>query len=213
MGKAAALQLLDVSCWHGANQVVNRVSLTLQPGDHVALIGGNGSGKSTLLRAILGLHQQVRGKIRVDGETAQAAAQWQRRRQRIAYMPQRQATGHFPLLVEELLASSGQPVAARQAAEALDVWQFARRPLYALSGGQLQRVYLARALGMLAGEAGLLIADEPTAALDFAGQAALAERLASLPATLLVVTHDRTLAARCDRIVEMAGGQLREVTP
>jgi len=213
MGKSAALHLQDVSCWHGANQVVDRVSLLVQPGDHVALIGGNGSGKSTLLRAILGLHQQVRGQIRVDGVTAQSPTQWQRRRQRTAYMPQRQATGHFPLLVEELLASSGQLAAARQAAEALDVWQFARRPLHALSGGQLQRVYLARALGMLTGEAGLLIADEPTAALDFAGQAALAERLAALAATLLVVTHDRTLAARCDRIVEMAGGQLREVTP
>lgn len=213
MGKAAKLQLQHISCWHGRNQVVDQVSLILQPGEHVALIGGNGSGKSTLLRAMLGLHQQVRGQITLDGETAQSAAQWQRRRQRIAYMPQRQATGHFPLLVEELLASSGQLAAARQAAEALDVWQFVRRPLHALSGGQLQRVYLARALGMLTGEAGLLIADEPTAALDFAGQAALAERLAQLPATLLVVTHDRTLAARCDRIVEMAGGQLREVTP
>lgn len=213
MGKSAALHLQDVSCWHGANQVVDRVSLMVQPGDHVALIGGNGSGKSTLLRAILGLHQQVRGQIRVDGVTAQSPTQWQRRRQRTAYMPQRQATGHFPLLVEELLASSGQLAAARQAAEALAVWQYAQRPLHALSGGQLQRVYLARALGMLAGEAGLLIADEPTAALDFAGQAALAERLAALPATLLVVTHDRTLAARCDRVVEMAGGQLREVTP
>jgi zinc transport system ATP-binding protein len=213
MGKAVVLHLQNVSCWHGRNQVVDEVSLRLQPGEHVALIGGNGSGKSTLLRAILGLHQQVRGQIRMDGVTAQSPAQWQRRRQRIAYMPQRQATGHFPLLVEELLASSGQLAAARQAAVALAVWQFAQRPLHALSGGQLQRVYLARALGMLAGEAGLLIADEPTAALDFAGQAALAERLAALAATLLVVTHDRTLAARCDRVVEMAGGQLREVTP
>ena len=212
MRNAASVQLQAVSCWHGRNQVVDQVSLHLQPGEHVALIGGNGSGKSTLLRAILGLHQPVRGEITVDGERAQSAAQWQRRRQRIAYMPQRQATGHFPLLVEELLASSGQPVAAQQAAEALTVWQFARRPLHALSGGQLQRAYLARALGMLAGEAGLLLADEPTAALDFAGQAAIAERLAALPATILVVTHDRSLAAHCDRVVEMAGGQLRAVT-
>jgi len=212
MGNPAPLTLQTVSCWHGRNQVVDQVSLRLQPGEHVALIGGNGSGKSTLLRAILGLHQLVRGEITVDGERAQSTAQWKRRRQRIAYMPQRQATGHFPLLVEELLASSGQLAPARQAAEALAVWQFARRPLHALSGGQLQRVYLARALGMLAGDAGLLIADEPTAALDFAGQAAIAERLAALPATLLVVTHDRALAAHCDRVVEMAGGQLRAVT-
>lgn len=213
MGKAATLNVQNVSCWHGPTQVVDQVALVLMPGEHVALIGGNGSGKSTLLRAILGLHQQVRGQIMVDGESAQSAVQWQRRRQRIAYMPQRQATGHFPLLVRELLASSGQMTAARQAAEALDVWQYAHQPLHALSGGQLQRAYLARSLGMLAGEAGLLLADEPTAALDFAGQAAIAEQLAALPATLLVVTHDRTLAARCDRMIEMAGGQLRAVTP
>ena len=213
MGKPAQLLLQQVSCWHGRHQVVDQVILTLQPGEHVALIGGNGSGKSTLLRAILGLHHQTRGLIMLDGETAQSPAQWQRRRVRIAYMPQRQATGHFPLLVHELLTSSGQPAAAQAAAGELGVWQFAQRPLHSLSGGQLQRAFLARAMGMLAGTAGLLLADEPTAALDFAGQAAIAERLAALPATLLVVTHDRMLAARGDRIVEMAGGQLRTVTP
>lgn len=213
MGKAVQVELQRVSCWHGRNQVVNNVTLTIEAGEHVALLGSNGSGKSTLLRAILGLHQLVSGQIMLDREIAVTAAQWQRRRVRIAYMPQRQATGHFPLLVHELLTSSGQPAAAQAAAGELGVWQFAQRPLHSLSGGQLQRAFLARAMGMLAGTAGLLLADEPTAALDFAGQAAIAERLAALPATLLVVTHDRMLAARCDRIVEMAGGQLRTVTP
>lgn len=212
MGQPAKLEITTVSCWHGPNKVVDEVSLTLQPGEHIALIGGNGSGKSTLLRSILGLHNQVRGQITLDGEVAQSNAQWQRRRTRIAYMPQRQVTGHFPLLVQELLASSGRMDEARTAAEVLNVWQFAQRPLHSLSGGQLQRAFLARAMGMLAGEAGLLIADEPTAALDFAGQAAIAEQLAGLPATVLVVTHDRAVAARCERTVEMAGGQVREVT-
>ena len=211
MGNPAQLTLQQVSCWHGRNQVVDDVSLALHSGEHVALIGGNGSGKSTLLRSILGLHRETEGQITLDGEVAQSSAQWQRRRSRIAYMPQRQTTGHFPLLVHELLASSGRMDEARSAAQMLDVWQFAHRPLHSLSGGQLQRTFLARAIGMLAGEAGLLIADEPTAALDFAGQAAIAERLAALPATVLVVTHDRAVAARCDRTVEMAGGQLREV--
>jgi ABC-type Mn2+/Zn2+ transport system ATPase subunit len=213
MGKAVQVELQRVSCWHGRNQVVNNVALTLQAGEHVALLGSNGSGKSTLLRAILGLHQPVRGHIMLDGEIAVTAAQWQQRRTRIAYMPQRQATGHFPLLVHELLASSGQPAAAQAAAGALGVWQFAQRPLHSLSGGQLQRAFLARAMGMLAGAAGLLLADEPTAALDFAGQAAIAEQMAALPATVLVVTHDRAVAARCHRTVEMAGGQLRAVQP
>ena len=213
MGKAVQVELQRVSCWHGRNQVVNNVALTLQAGEHVALLGSNGSGKSTLLRAILGLHQPVCGQIMLDGEIAVTAAQWQQRRTRIAYMPQRQATGHFPLLVPELLASNGQPAAAQAAAGELGVWQFAQRPLHSLSGGQLQRAFLARAMGMLAGAAGLLLADEPTAALDFAGQAAIAEQMAALPATVLVVTHDRAVAARCHRTVEMAGGQLRAVQP
>lgn len=211
MVRAAELYPQQISCWHGSNQVVDNVSLTVRAGEHVALIGGNGSGKSTLLRSILGLHRETEGQITLDGEVAQSSAQWQRRRSRIAYMPQRQSTGHFPLLVHELLASSGREGEARSAAEVLDVWQYAQRPLHSLSGGQLQRAFLARAIGMLAGEAGLLLADEPTAALDFAGQAAIAERLAALGATVLVVTHDRAVAARCDHTVEMAGGQLREV--
>ena len=211
MGNPAQLHLAGISCWYGSNKVVDDLSLAITPGEHVALIGSNGSGKSTLLRAILGLHAGVGGQMVLDGEVAVTAAQWQRRRARIAYMPQRQATGHFPLLVEELLASSGQMAAARQAAEALAVWQYAHRPLHALSGGQLQRVFLARAMGLLAGAAGLLIADAPTAALDFAGQAAIAAQVAALPATVLVVTHDRAVAARCHRTIEMAGGQLRAV--
>ena len=89
----------------------------------------------------------------------------------------------------------------------------ADRPLHALSGGQLQRVFLARALGSIAGGAGLLLADEPTAALDFGGQAAVATVIAAQQVTVLVVTHDRTMASHCGRVIEMANGRAREVTP
>lgn len=210
--RPAALVLESVACWYGRTLVVDRVDLALAPGEHVALLGSNGSGKSTLLRAILGLHGQVAGRIALDGREAHSCADWQARRRRIAWVPQRQSAGAFPLRVRELLDSSGQPGAAQLAAGRLGVAPLAERPLRTLSGGQLQRVFLARALGALAGEAGLLLADEPTAALDFAGQAAVAEVLAQLDATLLVVSHDRALAARCHRVVEMAGGRLREVT-
>lgn len=208
---AAALHLAAVTCWFGRTMVVDQVDLTLAPGEHVALIGSNGSGKSTLLRAVLGLHAQVGGRIILDGAEALTPRTWHARRQRIAWMPQRQTTGQFPLLVGEMLASCAAPTAAHTAAEQLGVEQFVARPLHALSGGQLQRVFLARALGSLAGGAGLLLADEPTAALDFDGQVQVAEILRSLPATVLVVTHDRAMAERCQRVVEMAGGQLREV--
>lgn len=65
--------------------------------------------------------------------------------------------------------------------------------------------------GIAAG-AGVLLADEPTAALDFAGQADAARLLTSLPVTVLVVTHDRAVVNRCERVLEMAAGNLREIT-
>lgn len=208
----AELDIRDLSCRYGRQIAVENVSVHIAPGEHVALIGSNGSGKTTLLRAILGLHPAHTGTIALDGAIARSRREWAARRRRIAWVPQRQSTGRFPLLVAELLAG-GDPLATRAAAERLDVWHLARRPLHALSGGQLQRVFLARALGQLAAGAGLLLADEPTAALDFAGQTAVAELLAGLPATVLVVSHDRAMSARCGRVLEMAAGHLRESTP
>ncbi len=213
VGQPARLDLAGVICAFGRTRVVDQVDLGIAPGEHVALIGSNGSGKTTLLRAVLGLHPLAGGQILLDSVAVATPAGWRAHRRRIAWMPQRQATGQFPLLVRELLASSLDGAAAQAAAERLGVDALGERPLHALSGGQLQRVFLARAIGSLAGGAGLLLADEPTAALDFAGQAAVAELLRELPTTLLVVTHDRGMAARCGRVLEMAGGRLREVAP
>lgn len=209
---AASLALDGVVCTFGALRAVDHVNLQLEPGTHVALIGSNGSGKTTLLRAILGLHPLAAGRILVDGQEALSTNAWLTRRRRIAWMPQRQATGQFPLLVRELLASSLAPGVALESANRLGVGRLLLKPLSALSGGQLQRVFLARALGSLAGGAGLLLADEPTAALDFDGQAQVAEILQQVKATVLVVTHDRAMVSRCQRVLEMAGGQLREVS-
>lgn len=186
------------------------VDLVVEAGQRVALTGTNGSGKTTLLRAALGLHPTVAGTIAVDGRVARSGGDWDRRRREVAWIPQRIAAGRFPLLGRELLASSGNAAAASRAAERLGVAAFVDRPLATLSGGQLQRMYLCRAAGCVAAGARLVLADEPTAALDFDGQSAAAELLESLPATLLVVTHDRGFAARCDRTLEMADGRLRE---
>jgi zinc transport system ATP-binding protein len=206
-----SLAVENLTCRHGGIAVVEQVDLDLRPGERAALIGANGAGKSTILRAILGLHADKEGRIAVDGVEARTGADWQLRRRRVAWMPQRQATGRFPLLVRELLASSGSSTAAAEAAVRLDLAHLMERPLHTLSGGQLQRSFLARAMGSLAADAGLLLADEPTSALDFDGKAIVTDVLASLDATLLVVTHDRALADRCDRVFEMAGGRLREV--
>jgi ABC-type Mn2+/Zn2+ transport system ATPase subunit len=206
------VRLRGVCCAYGRVSVVRDVDLAVRPGERVALTGTNGSGKTTLLRAMLGLHPLHSGSIEVDGRSAGTGKDWERRRAQAAWIPQRHAVGRFPLLAKELLASSGAEEEALAAARRLGVEDLAGRPLHTLSGGQLQRMYLARALGCVAAQAGLLLADEPTAALDFAGQLDAAELLASLSVTLLVITHDRALVERCDRVFEMADGRLREIT-
>ncbi|MFE2957235.1 metal ABC transporter ATP-binding protein [Nocardia tengchongensis] len=211
MRAGSRVDLTGVCCAHDRRPVVRGVDLVVEPGERVALTGTNGSGKTTLLRALLGLHPVSSGVITVDGDRARTARDWDRRRQAAAWIPQRQASGRFPLLARELLVSSGDLGASMQAAQRLGVAAVANRPLDTLSGGQLQRMYLARAAGCVAAGAGLLLADEPTAALDFAGQTEAAELLLALPVTALVVTHDRALADRCDRVLEMADGRLREI--
>jgi len=190
--------------------VVQDVHLQVLPGEHVAVIGGNGSGKTSLLRAIMGLHKEWAGQILLDGKkvsTKPSAAH-----PGVAWMPQRQPRGQFPFTVRELLSAGGNEQAALNAARGLDIHDLLHRPLAALSGGQLQRSYLARALGMLSAGAGLLLADEPTAALDFSGQEQVAQLIVALPATMIVVTHDLALAKKCQRVLQMAQGRIREMT-
>lgn len=201
----------ELVCRHGRVEAVADVGLEIAAGERVALTGTNGSGKTTLLRAVLGLHPQARGSILVGGRGTGSAADWAWRRRACAWIPQKPAAGRFPMLGSELLASSAARREAHEAADRLGVGQLTGRPLHTLSGGQLQRMYLARAVGCVAAGAGVLLADEPTAALDFDGQEEAADALTSLPVTLVVVTHDRAMARRCDRVLEMAAGRLREV--
>ncbi|MEO3973858.1 ABC transporter ATP-binding protein [Streptomyces sp. CAU 1734] len=205
------IHMRGVTCRHGGVEAVRAADVEIAAGERVALTGTNGSGKTTLLRALLGLHPHSAGTVLVGGRDARSPAEWARRRRACAWIPQKPAAGRFPLLGRELLASGSSGPEAAEAAERLGVGALTGRPLHTLSGGQLQRMYLARAIGCVAAGAGVLLADEPTAALDFAGQREAADALTALPVTLVVVTHDRSLAERCDRVLEMAAGELREI--
>lgn len=204
----AGITVAGLRCSYGRLVAVDGVDLRVAAGEHVALLGANGSGKSTLVRSIAGLHRPDRGTVRIGDRDVTAAPQTARRL--TAWVPQRQTAGRFPLRLDELLAASGDADAARAAAVRLGLDGLLRRPMSTLSGGQLQRAHLARALGSIAAGARVLVADEPTAALDFDGQAELAATLRDLSVTVLVVTHDRAVAEACDRRVEMAAGRLRE---
>lgn len=199
-----------VRCRLGSTVALDDVELVVEPGTRVAVIGPNGAGKSTLLRSVLGL-VRASGAVSVDGEVATDRRGWYARRRAVAWVPQRPAVGRFPLLVAELLASSGGTHAATAAAERLGIAALSARPLHTLSGGQLQRAYLARGLGHVANGARLFLADEPTSALDFATRDLVSDVLTEVAVTSLVVTHDSSIADRSDRVYEMAAGQLREV--
>jgi ABC-type lipoprotein export system ATPase subunit len=109
-----------------------------------------------------------------------------------------------------LLGSCGRLDAGVEAAGLLGVSHLLDRTVGTLSGGQLQRCFIARGLGAVACGARALVADEPTSALDFDGQDQVAALLATTRATLLVVTHEQTVVEQCGRVVDMASGKLRE---
>lgn len=201
------LEFDEVTVRYGSTCAVDAVSLTVDDGDFAVLTGSNGSGKSSLARAALGLVPVTGGRVRV-GDPAGGSLRDHRRM--IAYVPQRTSVGAFPLPVAELLASGGNRAAATEAAERLGIGDLRDRAVSTLSGGQLQRAYLARAIGQLAAGATVLLADEPTSALDFGGQEAVADLLSTLGVTRLVISHDIAVVERGQRTFEMAGGRLRE---
>jgi ABC-type Mn2+/Zn2+ transport system ATPase subunit len=207
----AGVRIDDLVCRLGSTMAVDHVSLHIEPGERVAITGPNGAGKSSLLRCILGL-VPARGAITVDDRPAADRRAWKARRSIVAWVPQRPAVGRFPLLVRELLESSGDYAASQEAADRLGVDHLEERPLHTLSGGQLQRVYLARGLGHVAAGARVFLADEPTSALDFDTRDAVAALLTQVPVTSIVVTHDAAVADGADRVLEMAAGRVREVT-
>jgi ABC-type Mn2+/Zn2+ transport system ATPase subunit len=115
----ASLTFRDVVVRYGAHVAVAGVSLEVAAGSVLAVTGSNGSGKSSLIRGALGLAPLTSGSIFVDGAEAVSSRQWRERRRMIAYVPQRPVPGSFPLLVRELLESSGHRDAAASAAEQL----------------------------------------------------------------------------------------------
>jgi zinc transport system ATP-binding protein len=190
----------DAVVSYGGRPVLQRINLSLQAGDVVALLGANGSGKSTLVRACVGLVPLVWGQVRLFGTPIERFRNWRR----VGYVPQRvTATSGVPATVREVVLTGTlaanpwwrPPTGAdhRAAERALETVGLAGRGgdgVQELSGGQQQRVLIARAL---AADPDLLILDEPLAGVDLSSQEAFAAALAGLEdsgRTILLVAHE-----------------------
>ncbi len=201
----------------GRRTVVSGVSLTVERGKLVAVVGANGTGKSTLLRAVCGLIPPDDGTIALEG-TSIADLTCKERARKIAYLPQ--DTEALPFSVEETVLLGRAPwqgflglsdhvdkETARRAMRLADIEELAGLSLSMLSGGERQRVYWARALCQ---SPCLLLLDEPTSAQDFGRQIALMNMLAEMckkhGMAALMVSHDLNLASLyADSLILMYG--------
>jgi ABC-type lipoprotein export system ATPase subunit len=199
-------------------RALDDASLTIARGEWVAITGASGSGKSTLLHLIAALDTPTRGAVRVKGEDLAVVSSLDRyRRETVGLVFQlHNLLAHLDARQNLEIAMMGTHRSARERrSRALDLLaevqlgDKALRKPPELSGGERQRVALARAL---ANEPELLLADEPTGSLDpiaVEQTLALFERLrAEHGVTLVMVTHDRDVAAAADRVVRLEGGRI-----
>jgi putative ABC transport system ATP-binding protein len=222
-----AIELADVDLSLGEGvarvHILHGVSMTIGRGEAVGLLGASGSGKSTLLMIIAGLERPDRGAVVVDGARIDAMGEDKLARfrgQRIGIVFQSFHLIPTMTALENVAAplelAGVRDAFARAAAELALVGLSDRQRHYPaqLSGGEQQRVALARAL---APRPSVVIADEPTGNLDEATGGAIIELLFAARArsgsTLVLVTHDSALAARCDRTLRMRSGRLEADTP
>lgn len=182
---------------YGATAVLEDIDLSVTQGEFLGLVGPNAGGKSTLLRLILGLIEPQGGRISVLGSPPRRA------RRRIGYVPQYPAFPRdFPISVEDVVLMGrlgigplfgryrqADRAAASDALDEVEAADLHRRQIATLSGGQLQRVLMARAL---VGEPEILILDEPTANIDQRLEGEIFDLLATLNRrlTIVVVSHD-----------------------
>ncbi|ELZ17124.1 metal ABC transporter ATP-binding protein [Natrinema limicola] len=190
----------DVSFAFGDRPVVDDVSLTIEPGTFLGLVGPNGSGKTTLVELMLGLRRPDSGQVRLFGTPAHEFDDGER----VAYVAQHatKAAGRMPVTVREAVTMGRYPhrligrfsdsdrQAIDEALERVGLTELTERRVGRLSGGQRQRVFIARAL---AAQADLLVLDEPTVGVDAESRDAFYDLLRDLNATgitIVLIEHD-----------------------
>lgn len=221
--KQPACELRQVWISYGKTPALRGVSLQVAPGELLGLFGHNGAGKSTLLRAVLGLVPVQSGELLVDGVPVQKR-HLLRLRQRIGYVPQMLRVdagapvsardvvmmGQYAQLGWGRFPSEEHKQTADRALQAMGIAHLADKPFGHLSGGEQQRVLLARALAQ---SPRLLLMDEPTSSVDWQFVRELAGLIRQVHEanhlTTIVVSHDAPFLARlCDRVLLMEAGEI-----
>ncbi|WP_226642480.1 ABC transporter ATP-binding protein [Microbulbifer variabilis] len=216
----AAEQTIEAACIElglerGRKSVLRGIHCAFKPFELTAVVGPNGAGKSSLLQCLSGVQNPSSGRVELNGVASGQMTAAQRARLG-AFLPQSE-TPAWSLSAADMVALGLLPWGRlpdreqriQQALLLVDAQEFAERPVTQLSGGELRRVQLAR---LLVGRAPLLIADEPTAALDIRHQLQLMQNFRSLAdsgKTVVLALHDLSLAARfCDRILLILDGEM-----
>jgi iron complex transport system ATP-binding protein len=213
------LQIEGLGLSRGRRTVVRDVSLSVMPGELVALVGPNGAGKTSLIQAVCGLLKPDGGRVAINGQALVTLGPRERAKA-LVYLPQDGTVAWNLPAIEVVtlgagfLAPDGARARAMAALEEVEASALADRGVAELSGGERARVLLAR---VLASEAGLILADEPVAGLDPEGQLLVLERLkarAEVGQTVVASLHDLSLGARfADRVVVMDQGEVRADGP
>jgi zinc transport system ATP-binding protein len=184
------IELENVSFSYGGEPVLKNINLQIEQGEYIGVIGPNGGGKTSFVKLLLGLLNTQTGTVRLWGANASHFSE----RRRIGYVPQRVGSSDFrlPITVEEVVhfgAKSKDDAAA--AMRRIGIIDLAQRPLAELSGGQQQKVFIAKAL---ASSPEVLILDEPTAGVDVKSQDDFYQLIARLNSedglTIIMVSHD-----------------------
>src|SRR5512140_2531775 len=216
------LKIQNLSVGYSSSLVLKNISLEIKKGETLALLGPNGSGKSTLLRTLSGILPKRHGSISVAGQMLEARTLAERARW-ISVVPQNASLptaftawetvllGRTPYINFLGRVSNQDEDIARSALEKVDALALAGRRMGELSGGEQQRILLARALTQ---SAPILLLDEPTTYLDLQHQMSLLNLIHKLALseglTVVIALHDLNLAARyADRIALLVDGQLK----
>lgn len=198
MARAPLLQLSEISLTYGGDPIFEGLSLNVQPGDRVALVGRNGSGKSTLMKVMAGFVEPDRGEVVLAAGVS------------TGYMEQDPDLSGFETLGEFARdgLEPGEDYLVDMAAEGLKFDP--DRPVDTASGGERRRAALAR---LLARAPELMLLDEPTNHLDIRHQLAILDLVGGLGLTTVIALHDLNQAMRCDRLAVMQAGRLVALGP